>query len=158
MQIKTGFLSLFCLIVLSAGAFAQTSSMDKVFVLGDAETDYEKMTSIYSQSMLEAADMDIAVAFSNWLGMLQEIDGYAEEIDYDIKGVKVWLHVFWNEQGGIDKLGFLLRPDSRYIETDELRAFFAGFIKQYAFPLTSDRKFNHYTGATFPTISEKNTN
>ena len=87
--------------------------------------------------------------------MQKAMDAYAENIDFDLKGVKVWLHVFWSETGRIDHLGFLLRPDSRLINVSELKVFFAGFIEQYQLQVTSTRKFNHYTGATFPTVAER---
>ncbi len=155
--------NLLSLIVLALGlqlslAAQEGSSIDRIFLLGEAEQEYEQYTSMYSQSMLEAAELDIAKAFEAWLGMMQEIDRYAAQIDYDIKGVKVILHVFWNESGKIDRMGFLLRDDSRLVDAQELRAFFAGFAKDYQFPIKSSRKFNHYTSATFPTLSEKANN
>ncbi len=155
MQVKAGLLSICLIVLVQIGAMAQKGGMDRIFLLGSTETNYEQLTTTYSQSMLEAAQMDITKAFEHWLGMLQEIDKYADRINFDVKGVKVWMHVFFNEQGGIDKLGYLLRPDSRYVDETEIQAFFAGFVKEYTFPLKSDRKYNHYTGATFPTLSER---
>lgn len=144
-----------CLLSLPLLAQAQPSSLDKVFVLGEAEQRYEQLTSSYSQTLLEASQGDIEQAFTNWLEMQKAMDAYADEIDFDIKGVRVWLHVFWSETGKIDFIGFLPRPDSRLIDNDELRAFLAGFAERYQLPLNSTRKFNHYTGAAFPTLAER---
>ena len=47
---------------------------------------------------------------------------------------------------------------TKVVDTAEMNAFFSGFIRQYKFPVTSDRKFSHYTGASFPTFSEKVSN
>ena len=137
---------------------AQSANMDKVFVLGEEEQLYEQLTSSYSQSLLEAASGDIEVAFDSWLNMQQSMDDYAEQIAYNLDGVKVWLHVFWSKEGKIDRLGFLLRPDSRLVDQSELKAFFAGFVGEYQLPLTSGMQFSHYTGAAFPTISRRATN
>ena len=137
---------------------AQSANMDKVFILGEEEQLYEQLTSSYSQSLLEAASGDIEVAFDNWLNMQQAMDAYAEQIGYNLDGVKVWLHVFFGADGQIDHLGFLLRPDSRLVDQVELRAFFAGFVGDYQLPLRSSLQFNHYTGAAFPTISRRVTN
>ncbi len=137
---------------------AQSSQLEQIFILGEEEQLYEQLTSSYSQSLLEAASGDIETAFDSWLHMQQAMDAYAQQIGYDLNGVKVLLHVFWDTSGSIDRLGFLLRPDSRLVDQAELRAFFAAFVDQYRLPLTSDLQFNHYTAAAFPTISQRVTN
>jgi hypothetical protein len=133
--------------------FSQDST-PSVFILGENESEYLELNTAYSQSLLEACNNDIQKAFDLWLGMMSEMDAYAEKIDYDIRGVKVMFHVFWNPDGSVAKLGYLLRPDSKLLPKEELNAFFSSFIKRYKLPLTSSKKFMHYTGATFPTYSE----
>ena len=134
--------------------FLASAQLEKVFLLGEEEERYEQLVGSYSQSLLEATSGNITQAFEGWLDMQKAIDRYATSQNYDLNGVKVWLHVFWNANGSIDHLGFLLRPDSRFVKNDELRALLAGFIGQYQLPFQSGRTFNHYTGATFPTISQ----
>ncbi len=136
-------------------ANAQSASLDKVFLLGTQEQAYEQYTGEYSQSLLEASSGNITQAFESWLDMQQSIDAYAKSQRYDLNGVKIWLHVFWAADGSIDHLGFLLRPDSRFVDTNELKVLLAGFIENYRFPLRSNTKFSHYTGATFPTLSQR---
>jgi len=131
-----------------------TAQLDKVFLLGSDEQAYEQLVGNYSQSLLEATSGNITQAFEGWLDMQQAIDQYSVQQNYDLNGVKIWLHVFWAPDGAIDKLGFLLRPDSRFVETAELRALLAGFVQDYRLPVKSGRTFNHYTGATFPTIAQ----
>lgn len=126
-----------------------------VFVMGKHEAGYEELTQTYKQSLLEACGNDMQVAFDKWLEMMQKMEAYADEIDYNIDGVKVLMHVFWNEDGSIAHLGYFLRPNSRNIPTEELTAFFRSFIRQYKFPVSSQRKFAHYTKASFPTFTER---
>lgn len=153
------FLSLFLMLSLSSSSLiAQKQVAEKmpaVFKLGENEKNYEKLTRSYSLSLLEACNNDIKVAFEKWLEMMVEVDTYAKKINYDLKGVKVWLHVFWAEDGSIDNIGYLLRPDSRNVDSAELKAFLASFCRQYKFPITASRRFSHYTGATFPTFKER---
>lgn len=136
-------------------AIAQSNSLDKVFLLGTEEQAYEQYTGEYSQSLLEATSGDITRAFEGWLDMQQAIDAYSQSQSYNLNGVKVWLHVFWGADGSIDHMGFLLRPDSRFVDSNELKVLLAGFIENYRFPLRSNAKFSHYTGATFPTLSQR---
>jgi hypothetical protein len=149
-----------CLLALPLLAAAQSGSLDKIFLLGMEEQRYEQLTSSYSQSLLEAADGDITTAFEGWLNMQQAIDVYASNQRFDLNGVRLWMHVFWAPDGQIDQLGFLLRPDSRMVKEDEIKVLLAGFVEQYQLPLASkdNRKFNHYTGAAFPTLSQRKSN
>lgn len=126
-----------------------------VFLMGEQEAAYEKLNQTYKQSLLEACDNDMKLAFNKWLNMMQEMEAYADEINYDLNGVKLLMHVFWNADGQIDHIGYFLRPNSRNVDTAELSAFFTSFSRQYTFPVSSDRKFMHYTKASFPTFSER---
>lgn len=145
---------LLLVIAITALPFLASAQLDKIFVLGTEEQRYEQLVGSYSQSLLEATAGDITQAFEGWLDMQKALDSYAAAQNYDLNGVKIWLHVFWAPDGAIDNLGFLLRPDSRFVDTAELRALLAGFIQQYRLPVKSDRNFNHYTGAAFPTIAK----
>lgn len=153
MSVPKLFALFVCSILIQFPLNAQTAN-SKVFILGENESEYLELNTAYSLSLLEACNKDVDRAFELWLGMMSEIDKYSEKVKYDIRGVKVIFHVFWNQDGSIAKLGYMLRPDSKLLPKEELNAFFGGFIKGYKLPLTSDKKFMHYTGATFPTFSE----
>lgn len=140
--------------LLGTAAFAQTT-LDRAFVLGENEQSYEQLAAKYATGLLQVSNNDMQAAFDNWVNLLQAVDDYADRINYDIKGVKVYLHVFVAPSGTIDHIGFLPRPDSRNVSVDELRAFFSGFTRSYRLPITADQPFNHYAGATFPTLNER---
>ena len=137
---------------------AQSQEMPVVFKLGDNEQGYEALKQANSQTLLEVSNYDTQKAFDTWMGMMREMEDYSKKIRFDIKGIKVWLHVFWNEDGSISHIGYLLRPDSRNIDALELAAFFKTFMGRYKLPVTSSKKFSHYTGANFPIYSEKVSN
>ncbi len=130
-------------------------AMPKVFLMGENEKGYEKLTQDYSQSLLEVCDNNMETAFGKWLDMVKDMEQYAQKIRFDLKGVKLRLHVFWAPDGKVDHIGYLLRSDSRNINTAELSAFLSSFMNRYKLNQTSDKKFSHYTGATFPTFVEK---
>lgn len=138
-------------------AVAQSSALDKVFVLGEQEQRYEALTSAYTQSLLEASSNSITTAFEGWLQMQKDFEAYAVQQKYDLNGVRLWLHVFWAADGRIDNVGFLLRPDSKFVPSQEIKVLLAGFIESYRFPVQSTMKFSHYTGATFPTLLQRKT-
>ena len=87
--------------------------------------------------------------------MMVAMEDYAEKVKFDVNGLKIWLHAFWNEDGTLSHIGYLLRPDSRNVNTLELAAFLKTFMQRYEFPLSSSKPFSHYTGANFPIYSQK---
>ena len=149
------FLVTLCIITLATTLQAQQANTPKVFTLGESEQSYEGLNQAYSKTLLEATNGDIKLAFDQWLLMMKEMDEYAEQIRFNLNGVKLWLHVFWGAGGKIDHIGYLLRSDSRNVDEAEIKAFFSSFMNRYTFPIKSDKPFNHYTGATFPTFSVK---
>lgn len=133
-----------------------STTLPKVFILGQHETAYERLFDQHSTVLLEVCDDDMDVAFDKWLSMLEEMEAYATDIDYDIKGIKVWLNVFWNKDGSIKHIAYHLKVNSKNVERiEELSAFFSSFMNNYKFPLVADRNFSHYGSASFPTFSRR---
>lgn len=149
-------LILCCSMVLMAAAQpANGQELPAVFVLGEDEAAYERLTNVFPRTLLAVTSNDLDEAFKSWLELMGEIDRYSKTINFEIKGMKLWLHVFWNEDGTIAHIGFFFLPNSRNIKEDEVKAFFSSFIRQYKPVLKSDRKFSHYTSVSFPVIAEK---
>jgi len=133
----------------------QQTSLPKVFLLGADEALYESVTSNYNETMLTACGGNMEVAMSKWLGMLQEMESYAKKVRYDLKGLKMWMHVFWDTDGSINHIAFRLRTDSRNVRNEEIMAFFNSFMNRYKFPVTYGQRYSHYVGVTFPTFVER---
>jgi hypothetical protein len=143
------------LVSYNLSAQSSTSSIPVVFELGQNEKDYEQLGASYSQSILEVAGNDLELAFTKWLDLMTRMEDYADRISYDIKGLKVWMHVFWSADGSIDHIGYIMREDSRNFAKQELEAFFKTFASKEKIDLKSNKSFSFYTGATFPVYAEK---
>lgn len=159
---KRYFVALLCsvlfsgLLLASPGPQPKNKALPAVFVLGDFETSYDALVESYPESLLTACDCTMKSAFAKWLGMLHELDLYANSQNVDIRGVKVWLHVFWQPNGKIEHIAYHLRPNSKPIEADVMENLLEGFMKQYSFPLTSTTEYAHYSTASFPVFGELN--
>ena len=148
------FLALFCF---NFALFSQTNekSLPTSFVIGDNEAAYEELFQTHDQTLLTVCNDDMQVALEKWFTFIGDIETYANKLKFDIDGVKAWLHVFWDENGNVEHIGFFLQPDSRNISTKELAAFFSSFSRKYKIDVTSNKKFAHYTSASFPTFNNK---
>ena len=138
----------------SPGPQPKNKSLPTVFVLGEFEGSYDELVQEYEQSLLTACDCTMKSAFAKWLSMLHELDLYANRENVDIRGVKVWLHVFWKPDGAIDHIAYHLRPNSRTIDAEVMTNLLDGFSKEYAFPLTSEAGYAHYSTGSFPVFGE----
>jgi hypothetical protein len=143
------------LIAGSTSLRGQQASLPRVFLLGGDEALYETVTSNYGETMLTACGGNMEVAMNKWLGMLQEMENYAKKVRYDLKGIKMWMHVFWDTDGSINHIAFRLRSDSRNVRHEEITAFLNSFMNRYKFPVTYGQRYAHYVGVTFPTFIER---
>lgn len=134
---------------------AQSDGLPPVFILGEQEEAYEQIKQSYSQTLLEVTEYDTQKAFRHWMDMMEAMEAHAEKLKFDLNGIKIWLHAFWNPDGSINHMGYLLRPNSRNIDKAEFAAFLKTFMKRYTFELTSNKPFSHYTGANFPIYGQK---
>jgi len=128
--------------------------LPKVFILGNHEIAYEKLSG-EGTSLLAVCEDDFNAAHGKWNSLLKEMEAHADMINYDIKGVKMWLHVFWDDNGKINNIAFYLKPNSRNIKLEEMTAFLTDFVNNYHLPAQYDESFSHYSGAAFPTLNWK---
>lgn len=122
----------------------------KSSLIGEDEQHYEYLSMEHQTSLLTVCEQDMTVAFNKWVSMLQEMEAYADLIEYDLKGLKLWLNIFWDDNGKIHHIAFHPKPVSRNTDIAELKAFFSSFMNHYTFPLAADTKYSHYGSATFP--------
>lgn len=133
----------------------QDLELPKVFLIGEYAEEFDLASAEYSLQLIDACKQDMNLAYFKWLSMLQEMEDYAESIDFEIKGTKMWIKVFWDTNGKIDHIAYYLKPNSRNVDLDELTAFFMSFMNRYEFPLITEEKFSNYGSASFPIVSRR---
>lgn len=136
-----------------AGLAAQ-GELPKVFTLGEYETPYEQLVTQCNSMLLSECGNNMELAYSKWSKMIKDMEAMADELDFDIKGVKVWVNVFWNEDGSIAHIVYYPKPNSRNMDFDELSAFFVNFVNKYSFDQAGEKCFSHYGSASWPTFSK----
>jgi hypothetical protein len=129
--------------------------MPTVFLLGEYDKIYDSMMAEQT-TLLDACNDDMNLAYTKLMGMMQEMEAYAELVDFDLKGINAWIHFFWAADGSIEHIGFYLKPNSRNVSTDLMKNFLEGFAKQYKLPLKYSRKFSHYSSFSFPIVRHSN--
>ena len=133
---------------------SKLDSLPEVFMIGDHELEYESLVVECSDILLNVCDDSMEEAYEHWLLMLHDIEKYALEQDIEIRGIKLWLNVFWNTDGTIKHLVFYPKPNCRNMDFDELSDFFADFTIDYNFTKENANCFAHYGSASFPTHTE----
>jgi hypothetical protein len=108
--------------------------------------------SLITQTLIGASQNDFDKARSAWIDLLEDMEAYADRIDYPLHGVKVYLHLYCDPQGNILHLGFLPAPESRFLPKAEIRAFFSSFVRHHQFPLEAEsrRAFKYNSKVSFP--------
>jgi hypothetical protein len=131
-----------------------TTKLPKVFIIGEYEKTYDAMALQHQASLLTVCNDDINVAFKLWLGMLQDVQVFANKANFDLKGAKFWINVFYAPSGSIDHIAYYLKPTSRNIAEKEMKTFLTSFISQFKLPHTWNTGFSHFGHASFPILPE----
>lgn len=152
--IKNLLFILFLLLVCTPGTGiqAQNNPLPSVFITGEYPEAFDLLSRQYPGSLISASNNDMDIAFKNWRLFLSDIERYSEEIDFDLKGIKIMLQVYWNGDGKVEHLSYWPKPECRNIPEDDLVAFFKSFVRNYEFSVKSDEKFTHSGAAEFPTM------
>jgi hypothetical protein len=154
---RQGFLSLLLLLTVS-DTFGQVKfngdlQVAMVYYIGEDEKNYEKMVQEYSAMLFNVCNNDMAKAYDVWSGLLQDLEVYAEKNNADMNGVRLWMNVFWDKDGGIDYIVFYPKPNSKKMNYEYIKEVLTGFARSYQLPIKFKQKFSHYGSAAFPVIS-----
>lgn len=122
------------------------------FLIGEYEQAEEKLSLNCGSNLLSVCNDSMTLAYSKWMEMLSAMEEHAEETSFDINGIKIWIHVFWNANGTLKNISFYPKPESKNMDFSELTSFFESFIVNYQIDLEYDECFQHYAHATFPTF------
>jgi hypothetical protein len=148
------------LIALASSSFAfgqapQSDELPAVFLIGEYEESYRIMADESETMLLTVCNDSMQYAFANWIQLLSDMEGMAEEIDFDLKGIKIWINLFWNPDGTIHHIVYYPKPNSKNMEYEELSAFFSYFIRNYEGRIDYTSPFSHYGSASFPTLTRR---
>lgn len=142
------------LLAVSAEKTTEIDSLPPVFMIGEYEYEYESMVKDCNKLLLEVCQDSMELAYKHWLLMLHDMEIYAESQKFDIKGIKIWLNVFWNEDGNINHFVYYPKPNSRNTDFTKLTIFLEKFLLHYKFPLDYQSCYAHFGSATFPTFAK----
>lgn len=140
------FLSLFILISL----IAKAQELPKVIDVSQSDQQLEVLSGQYKSSLLTAADTNLTTMMNTWKHCLTAIEFYADKIKFDIKGVKMWMKIFWAKDGKIDHIAYYLQDNSINISKTDFEAFLASFSRNYQLPLTHKHRFSYSSRLQFP--------
>ena len=147
-----------CCAALNAQSAAGTESSSKIpvtFLISEDDAAYGELVVNTPTSLLEVCGNAMDVAYAKWIYMLADMEEAAEAQGFDIKGLKIWMNVFWNADGSIDHFVYYPKPNSKNIDYSEFTAFLTKFAKTYVLDVDSDKGFAHYGSASFPTFVEQ---
>lgn len=131
---------------------AQTARVPEVFLIGQYEDQYLLLAQEYTQPFLDVYNNDIDLAFKAWSELMMDVEDYAADLSFDLKGVKLWLNIWFHADGTVGHLAYFPKPNSRNVPEEQLTAFFKSFVRQYHLPKSSDKAFQHSASASFPTF------
>ena len=147
-----------CILLFTSFGFGQQKSTNdtkiaSVFLNGEDEKNYEIQVEKFNTMLFAVCSNDMELAFDHWSVLLKDIEDYANKSNVDLKGVKLWLNIFWAKDGKIEHIVFYPKPNSKNMNYDTVKAMFKGFIDTYQTPLKHTTGFSHYGSAAFPVFS-----
>lgn len=150
---------LICVLIVTCNIFAQQARVTadnttKVFYIGEDEKEYEKLVKNYSTLLFTVCENNMEKAYDSWSMLLKDIEDFATKQNFDLKGVKLWLNVFWDKDGTIDCIVFYPKPNSKNLNYDQLKSILTAFGKSYQSPLKYSSTFSHYGSASFPIFAK----
>lgn len=132
-----------------------SEELPRAFQIGEYENGYGNLIKLYPESLLSTSNDSIELAYVNWMYLLYDMEQHSKLIDVDLKGLKIWLNVFWKKNGSIDYITYYPKPNSRNVDFNKITAFFIDFINNYKVRLKGNDNFSHFGSARFPSFAER---
>jgi hypothetical protein len=127
------------------------SSLPQVFFIGDYQQEYDQLITKHNEVLLSVHNNSMDKAFNHWTSILTSLEQYSEKHDFDLKGVKIWINIFWDVNGKIKHLAFYPKPNSKNIDYEKMKSIVSDFVLSYNTVLVPSKKaYSHYGTANFP--------
>lgn len=136
-------------------AHAQSATLPKVYLIGEHEESYLGLSQQYPANYLAVFNNNIDLAYKTWSDCLLDMEDLAARLNFDLKGVKLWMNLYFNADGTIAHMAFYPKPNSRNVPNEHLVAFFKNFVKEYEMPVSALKGFQHSTSVSFPAIVQR---
>lgn len=135
-------------------ASAQSAQIPRVFMIGEYEDEYEGLVVSCEDKLLSVCDNSMEQAYNKWMGMLSDMEAYSLKSEFDLRGIKIWINVFWNQDGTVKNIVYYPKPNSKNMNFEELTSFFYSFLSDYQLDQKNDDCFSFYGSASFPTFAK----
>lgn len=124
----------------------------RAFLIGENEQYFELLVTEHTEQLLNVCSNSMDKAYDAWVSLLKDLEGFAEDRDFDLSGTKIWVNVFWNADGTIRNIVYYPKPNSKNMDFTLLSRFLADFASSYQFSISNEKPFSHYGSASFPTF------
>jgi len=141
------------LVAFSARGQSDSQVSERAFLIGESEEHFKLLVTEHSDQLLIVCNNSMDKAYDYWVSLLKDLEGFADDRNFDLKGTKIWINVFWNADGSIRNIVYYPKPNSKNMDFSLLSSFLSDFASSYQFTLSNDRPFSHYGSASFPTFS-----
>ncbi len=139
----------------SASGTDSSSDLPTTFLISEDDRAYGELVSSTPVLLLEVCNNSMDEAYKKWIYMLADIEEKAAEEGFEIRGLKIWMNVFWSANGNISHIVCYPKPNSKNIEYNDFTKFLNRFAKDYKLDVKSNKSFAHYGSASFPTFVEQ---
>lgn len=136
----------------SASGTDSSSDIPVTFLISEDDNAYGNLVVNTPTLLLDVCDNAMDAAYKKWIYMLADLEEVAEESGFDVKGLKIWINVFWNADGSIKNIVYYPKPNSKNIDYKEFTRFLDKFAEDYILDVKSESSFAHYGSASFPTF------
>jgi hypothetical protein len=150
--LKSVIIILFISLIASLG-YSQ-DEVSKVSLIGENEKEYEQIMIQCSTPLLSITNNSMEEAYNLWTTMLAKMEADASNNGIDIRGLKIWMNLFWEADGSIKKIVYYPKPNSKNMDFDQLTAFLKIFAEDYMLDVNNGTCFSHYGSATFPVYTK----
>jgi len=142
--------SLLALLFTLLGGLSYAQELPTVINVKSNTSILEELSAKYRSSLFSASDKDINETSKNWKHLLSAMELYGKQISFEIKGVRIWIKVFWAKSGKIDFITYYLLDKSKNVDKAELEAFLKSFTNNYELPVSHNSRFSYAGRVQFP--------
>lgn len=128
-----------------------TKTYPTAFVIGEQSTAFEALNDQFTLQLLTVCNDDLDKAYQQWKRTLSDIDRFAQINGIQLKGAKMWIKVYWSEEGQIKHIAYDLKRQSKKINKKKFTQLLKKYIASKPEPfMEAAGSFSHYGSVNYP--------
>ena len=132
------------------------NDVTRCFQIGENQDQFLLLAQNHPSTLLDVYDNSMTNSYKAFTDVMKSLEKYADNKGLDLKGLKLWVNVYWDKSGEITHITYYPKPNSKNLDYKQVTKLFDEFIADAPLSKTYHENYIHNGSIAFPVFNYGN--